>query len=109
MQLVEEAIDGCWIGHRARMGTRADPVIGSLYSPPPQDRPATQHVEIVIEPGDRPQGWLLKCERGGIRRVLMNIFGNSLKFTTVRCSAFSIQRYLHYSIEGWLCPCHSQT
>jgi signal transduction histidine kinase len=30
------------------------------------------------------QGWSLKCEKGGIRRVLMNVFGNSLKFTTVR-------------------------
>jgi hypothetical protein len=29
------------------------------------------------------QGWLLKLEKGGIRRVLMNVFGNSLKFTTV--------------------------
>jgi signal transduction histidine kinase len=30
------------------------------------------------------QGWLVKCEKGGIRRVLMNLFGNSLKFTNVR-------------------------
>lgn len=29
------------------------------------------------------QGWILKCEKGGIRRVLMNLFGNSLKFTAV--------------------------
>ncbi len=26
---------------------------------------------------------MVKCEKGGIRRVLMNLFGNSLKFTTV--------------------------
>lgn len=32
----------------------------------------------------RRQGWLVKCERGGIRRVLMNLLGNSLKFTSVR-------------------------
>ena len=25
----------------------------------------------------------MKCEKGGIRRVLMNLFGNSLKFTSV--------------------------
>ena len=30
------------------------------------------------------QGWVVRCEKGGIRRVLMNIFGNSLKFTSVR-------------------------
>lgn len=31
MQLVEEATEGCWIGHRARMFTSE---IGSVYSPP---------------------------------------------------------------------------
>ena len=30
------------------------------------------------------QGWNLKCEKAGMRRVLMNLFGNSLKFTTVK-------------------------
>ena len=30
-----------------------------------------------------PQGWTLRCEKGGIRRILMNVFGNSLKFTSV--------------------------
>lgn len=54
MQLVEEATEGCWIGHRARMFTSE---IGSVYSPPKQDRhaivvpSATQHVETVIDIG----------------------------------------------------------
>ncbi|KAI0067388.1 hypothetical protein BV25DRAFT_1794820 [Artomyces pyxidatus] len=85
MQLVEEAIEGCWIGHRARTFALNDSEIGSLYSPPRQDRTsnkAKKLVEIVVEVGDREQGWVLKCEKGGIRRVLMNVFGNSLKFTT---------------------------
>lgn len=34
MQLVEEATEGCWIGHRARMATSGE--IGSVYSPPKQ-------------------------------------------------------------------------
>ena len=29
------------------------------------------------------QSWLFNCEKGGIRRVLMNLLGNSLKFTSV--------------------------
>ena len=33
MHLVEEAIDGCWIGHRARTELH-DSGIGSVYSPP---------------------------------------------------------------------------
>ncbi|KAA1467327.1 hypothetical protein DENSPDRAFT_236297 [Dentipellis sp. KUC8613] len=84
MQLVEEAVEGCWIGYRARTSTLNDSEIGSLYAPPKEDNSAAKHVEIVIEIGDHEpgKGWVVKCERGGIRRVLMNIFGNSLKFTT---------------------------
>ncbi|KAF8150767.1 hypothetical protein B0H34DRAFT_801693 [Crassisporium funariophilum] len=93
MQLVEEAVDGCWIGHRARTAIMGDSGIGSVYSPPKEDRGSPvatrrKHVETVVDIGHRPepikfdpQGWSLKCEKGGIRRVLMNLFGNSLKFT----------------------------
>ncbi|KAJ7678532.1 hypothetical protein B0H17DRAFT_1078584 [Mycena rosella] len=82
MQLVEEAVDGCWIGHRARTAIMGDTGIGSVYSPPEDTSAAKQVVETVVEIGWRRGGWSLKCERGGIRRVLMNVFGNSLKFTT---------------------------
>ncbi|KAK7044175.1 hypothetical protein VNI00_007895 [Paramarasmius palmivorus] len=86
MQLVEEAVDGCWIGHRARTAIMEDTGIGSVYSPPKEDNPSAvkrkKHVETVIDIGERKEGWLLKCEKGGIRRVLMNVFGNSLKFTS---------------------------
>ena len=102
MQLVEEATEGCWIGHRARMFTSE---IGSVYSPPKQGQSTVKsrqghRVETVIDIGHSEhvsgnantsdfsdlmivQGWIFKCEKGGIRRVLMNLFGNSLKFTTV--------------------------
>ena len=38
MQLVEEAVDGCWIGHRARTAVLGDSGIGSVYSPPIEDQ-----------------------------------------------------------------------
>ncbi|KAH8100919.1 Fph type histidine kinase [Cristinia sonorae] len=93
MQLVEEATEGCWIGHRARMFTSE---IGSVYSPPkPPDHPRQvsnapavigpslpKMVETVVDIGHNPSGWVFRCEKGGIRRILMNLFGNSLKFTT---------------------------
>ncbi|KAJ3853960.1 atypical/HisK protein kinase [Lentinula lateritia] len=85
MQLVEDAVDGCWIGHCARTAIMEDTGtgIGSVYSPPREDESQTRkHVEAVIDIGPRLEGWVFKCEKGGIRRVLMNIFGNSLKFTS---------------------------
>ncbi|KAJ2916616.1 hypothetical protein MD484_g3804, partial [Candolleomyces efflorescens] len=88
-QLIEDAVDGSWIGHRARTAIMGDSTIGSVYSPPSDDpgndgdvSQPVNHVETVIDIGYREQGWLLKLEKGGIRRVLMNLFGNSLKFTT---------------------------
>ncbi|KIY43755.1 hypothetical protein FISHEDRAFT_77692 [Fistulina hepatica ATCC 64428] len=87
-QLVEEAIDGCWVGHRARTRIMAgSSAIGNIYEPPKQDLtaptfPAGKHVETVVDIGLREQGWNVVCERSGLRRVLMNIFGNSLKFTS---------------------------
>jgi signal transduction histidine kinase/CheY-like chemotaxis protein len=86
MQLVEDAVDGCWIGHRARTAM-GDSGIGSVYAPPSEDPGSAftthrKHVETVVDIGYCPEGWSLKCEKGGIRRVLMNLFGNSLKFTS---------------------------
>ncbi|RPD61183.1 hypothetical protein L226DRAFT_462336 [Lentinus tigrinus ALCF2SS1-7] len=87
MRLVEDATEGCWIGHRARMFTSE---IGSVYSPPKSDRQQqsvmlqnpSKHVETVIDIGHSEAGWTFRCEKGGIRRILMNVFGNSLKFTS---------------------------
>lgn len=38
MQLVEEAVDGCWIGYRARLAIMGDNGIGSVYSPPKESQ-----------------------------------------------------------------------
>lgn len=82
MQLVEEAVEGSWLGYQARMSALSESDIGSVYAPPKQAAARGQHVETVIDIGQRRGGWMVKCEKGGIRRVLMNLFGNSLKFTT---------------------------
>lgn len=60
MQLVEEAVDGCWIGHRARTAIIDDSGIGSVYSPPkvdPGSPVATRrkHVETIVDIGYRSE------------------------------------------------------
>ena len=86
--LVEETVEGCWIGQRAR-ALQGQSEIGSFYSPPsPGATPDSKgqsvdkpYVETVVDVGFRERGWMVRCEKGGIRRVLMNLIGNSLKFT----------------------------
>ncbi|KAI6165715.1 Fph type histidine kinase [Pisolithus thermaeus] len=71
---------GSAIAHALRHYEKSE--IGSVYAPTMEHRTSSvmsapmsaQNVEIV--------GWTLKCDKGGIRRVLMNLFGNSLKFTS---------------------------
>lgn len=85
MQLVEEAVEGCWIGFRARLPA-AGSEIGTVYAPPSagsQFAFGRSSVETVIDIGLRSKGWHLVCEKGGLRRVMMNLIGNSLKFTSV--------------------------
>lgn len=100
--LVESTVEGCWIGQRARF-FHGDSDIGSFYAPPapsgliPKQQRASvgeklAHVETVIDIAQREKGWNVRCEKGGLRRVLMNLVGNSLKFTKVR--VFHLRRYL---------------
>lgn len=63
MQLVEEAVDGCWIGHRARTASMEENGIGSVYSPPKEDRGSPvatrrKHVETIVDIGYRPEVYL---------------------------------------------------
>jgi hypothetical protein len=56
-QLVEEATEGCWIGHRARHSSE----IGSVYSPRSEEDPNIQavrsrtHVETVVDIGHQSE------------------------------------------------------
>jgi hypothetical protein len=66
MQLVEEAVDGGWIGHLARMSAQ-NSEIGSVYSPPTMQRSNVSqlasapedHVETVVEISHREN--VLSC------------------------------------------------
>ncbi|KAG1734154.1 Fph type histidine kinase [Suillus lakei] len=59
-------------------------------------QPLRSTVEIIVDIDRREGGWILKCDKGGIRRVLMNLFGNSLKFTT--------DGYVHVSLRQVSAP-----
>ena len=92
VRLVQEVCESSWIGQMAKtLEMQSNSGIGSFYAPPPDEvksAAAVPHkltnsdVETIIEVSFREEGWLVNCDTGGIRRVLMNLIGNSLKFTT---------------------------
>lgn len=69
MQLVEEAVDGCWIGRHARMAASHDADIGSVYSPPTEEGVTIkaspldkrQYVETVVDISAREEVRRLRC------------------------------------------------
>jgi signal transduction histidine kinase len=94
--LIEQTAEGCWVGQRART-VLSDADVGSYYAPDSsptvqigQRTAASQDalpIEIVVDVAHREKGWNVRCEKGGLRRVLMNLIGNSLKFTKVRVTS----------------------
>ncbi len=54
MELIEEAVEGCWVGFRARMPNPRADGIGTFYSPP-SDGFSGLAVETVVDIGFRPE------------------------------------------------------
>lgn len=92
VKLVQEVAESGWIGQMAKkLESQQTGGIGSAYasgtsltskSNNAARQIRTGDVETVIDISMRDAGWLVNCDAGGIRRVLMNLVGNSLKFTT---------------------------
>lgn len=94
VRLVQEVCESSWIGQMARkLESQQSAGIGSAYAIGSGDsskgNTASQvkqmksgDVETVIDISMREDGWLVNCDAGGIRRVMMNLIGNALKFTS---------------------------
>ncbi|PVF92733.1 hypothetical protein CPB86DRAFT_819388 [Serendipita vermifera] len=81
-QLVEETMTGCWLGRITKVASEAAP-IGELYAPT-EEPSATMHKMGFVEPliEIEPQtNWNVLLDKAGLRRILINLIGNSMKFT----------------------------
>jgi signal transduction histidine kinase/CheY-like chemotaxis protein len=99
VKLVQEVCESSWIGQMAKnLDSQQHAGIGSAYAKGSEASSVYSNntesdsgksgladisnpVETVIDVSMRQKGWLVNCDAGGIRRVLMNLIGNSLKFT----------------------------
>ena len=81
LQLVEEVAECGWMGAKAIYDAAVD--LGGDTLPAAQDAGASTKVELVIDIEHRDEGWDLRCEKNGLRRILLNILSNAIKFTEV--------------------------
>lgn len=82
-RLVQEVCDSHALGHQVT--PLHDNQIGSIYDPKGAAEERAQRwsdVEFVVNIEKRLHGWYVHSDCGGLRRVLMNLVGNALKFTT---------------------------
>ena len=79
-KLIEETVESCVVGSSPRNFQHTE--IGSVYNADSDGNIQTENlVEVIIDIQCRSNGWLVRCEKGGIRRILQNLIGNALKFT----------------------------
>jgi signal transduction histidine kinase/AmiR/NasT family two-component response regulator len=81
--LVEQTVESCFVGQKSRFTQSGDDQLGSFYAPVPgaNTRNPLASTESVVDIGLRPHGWNVMVDTGSLRRIVMNLYGNSLKFT----------------------------
>jgi signal transduction histidine kinase len=85
--LAEEVVEGVCLGHSYGRSTsrpshssaqsRAGSSVLSTPSDEPSDMCSDVEVIVDIEEGD----WIYRTQPGALRRIIMNIFGNAMKYT----------------------------
>ncbi|KAM0790161.1 hypothetical protein ACM66B_005480 [Microbotryomycetes sp. NB124-2] len=75
--LAEDVIKATWVRKR-RSDIVANDVSNETASKTSMNAPG---VDVVLEVEQREQGWLAWVDTGGLKRVLLNLLGNALKFT----------------------------
>lgn len=107
LQLIEEAAECGWMGANA-IYEAAVGLAGDTLLPAQEDAGASTKVELVIDVEHSDEGWDLRCEKNGLRRILLNVLSNAIKFTEVCCLLQSFRMsltpptkrgYIHVSIR----------
>ncbi|KAM0745676.1 hypothetical protein T439DRAFT_330489 [Meredithblackwellia eburnea MCA 4105] len=73
--LVEDVVKATWVRKERVDLVTADATANG------HDLPPREKVDVILEVERRESSWMAMLDVGGIKRLLMNIVGNSLKFT----------------------------
>ncbi|PGH06240.1 hypothetical protein AJ80_08209 [Polytolypa hystricis UAMH7299] len=105
--ITEDVIDSVFVGHEFQgnsslvvtdevsgfppEGLRRSGVTGSDgYTIPDQSGRKKERLDVIMDIGWRPD-WAFSIQSGALRRVLMNLFGNALKYTDTGWVKVSLQ------------------
>ncbi|RDW79392.1 hypothetical protein BP6252_04030 [Coleophoma cylindrospora] len=97
--LVEEVIDSTLAGYDFGHSESAVMLSSDMQGPSfghetthhgKVDLPIKSRVNVILDI-DRPSSWLSAIQPGAWRRILMNVFGNALKYTEAGCICISLR------------------
>jgi signal transduction histidine kinase len=76
--LTEEVVESVWVGRNLSKQAYENPVIrqNSITQSSTEESPVT----VILDVNWRPN-WTFEIDAGGYRRILLNLFGNSMKYT----------------------------
>ncbi|KAJ5930492.1 hypothetical protein N7466_005985 [Penicillium verhagenii] len=91
--LAEEVVEGICLGHAYGQNSNAAadiPVLLSQNSPKAQ---SPSNVDVVIDVEQRD--WVYRTQPGALRRIIMNLFGNAMKYTDHGRVSLSLEASSH--------------
>lgn len=96
--LTEEVVEGVCLGHeygdKSKSSTgKIDTLSPSTASPGQRASPKTTNRPAVDVNIDIAQNdWIYKTQPGALRRIIMNVFGNSMKYTDTGCVSLHLDK-----------------
>ncbi|CAG8080751.1 unnamed protein product [Penicillium olsonii] len=77
--LAEEVVEGICLGHAYGQSSTASADLPVLMPHHPKIQNVRSNVEVVIDVAFRD--WVYRTQPGALRRIIMNLFGNAMKYT----------------------------
>lgn len=91
--LAEEVVEGICLGHAYGQNSSRAVDTPDIWSSNPKSSRSRSHVDVVIDvaKGD----WVYRTQPGALRRIIMNLFGNAMKYTDAGSVTLTLESTTH--------------